>query len=198
MELSIQKRTIFGKKVSSLRKQSIIPATIYSKEFIEGIHIQFDKNSFIKLYNKIGTSTPMELSGDWVKKQLVLVHDIQTHPVTDALLHVDFLAVRKDKKVTADVSIILIGMSPAQKNNIWAVQLLKDSLEVEAFPQDLPHDIQIDVSSLEHLHDVIFVKDINVWNKVVIKDDENLAIVTITEIGVEESDVAETQEQVVS
>jgi large subunit ribosomal protein L25 len=105
-------------------------------------------------------STPIELVGDELK-QLVLVHEIQTHPVSDQLLHVDFLAVRRDKKVTADVSVVLEGVSLIQKNNIGSIQLIKDTIEVEAFPQDLPHDIKIDISKIEHLHDVIFVKDID-------------------------------------
>ena len=57
--------------------------------------------------------------------------------------------------------------------------MIKDFVEVEAFPQDLPHDITIDISVIQTINDTICVKDLKVSNKVEILDDAEQVIVTI-------------------
>jgi hypothetical protein len=56
------------------------------------------------------------------------------------------LAVKADEMVRASVSIVLIGVSPAEKDGIGKVQLVKDHVIVEALPRELPHDIKVDIS----------------------------------------------------
>ena len=76
------------------------------------------------------------------------------------------------------------------------IQLVKDVVEVEAFPQDLPHNIEVDLASVESVNDVIFVKDLKVSNKVTILDDGEQPIVTVVELADEEessSDVASAE-----
>lgn len=70
---------------------------------------------FLKVFSKTGKSTPIEVSGDGMD-HLVLVHDYQTDPVSDYLIHVDLLAVNKDEKVRAEVPLVIIGESPFEKN----------------------------------------------------------------------------------
>ena len=106
-------------------------------------------------------STPVELSGEGIN-ELVLFHDMQLDPVSDHVIHVDFLAVNKDEKVTAEVPLVLTGVSPYEKSGAGKVDLVRDTLEVEALPLDLPHDIQIDISSIETANDVIHVSDLKV------------------------------------
>lgn len=100
-------------------------------------------------------------------------------PVSDVLLHIDFLAIKADEKVTTEVSIILTGESPIEKLGEGKVQLIKDFIEVEAFPQDLPHNITIDISAIQNINDVIFVKDLKISDKVEVLDDPEQAIVTV-------------------
>ncbi|MBR4567800.1 hypothetical protein IKO18_05340 [bacterium] len=66
------------------------------------------------------------------------------------------------------------------------MQLVKDVVEVEAFPQDLPHNIEIDISKIETANDVIFVKDLQVSSKVRIVDDAEQPVVTVVELSDEE------------
>jgi large subunit ribosomal protein L25 len=63
------------------------------------------KNEFIKAFKEVGTSTVVDLTGD--SKELVLIHSYQLNPVKGELIHVDFLAVNADEKVTAEVRIIV-------------------------------------------------------------------------------------------
>ena len=108
---------------------------------------------------------------------------MQLDPVTDEVLSVDFLAVNQNEKVKTIVPVILIGDSKIEKLNEGKIQLVKDEIEVEAFPQDLPHNIEIDISKIESTNDVIFVKDIEISDKVRIVDDAEQPIVTVVELS---------------
>jgi large subunit ribosomal protein L25 len=191
MELTIQRRDITGKKVQALRKANLVPGIIYGKHLDAPIMISCDKTAFIKAYKQGWSATAITLKGDSVK-ELALVQDIQLDPVNDYVLHVDFHAVKADEKVHVSVPVILIGASSVEKLGEGKVQLVKDTIEVEAFPQDLPHDVTIDISTIATINDVVFVKDIDLGNKVSVLTDPEQALVTVVVIEdeVESSDEA--------
>jgi large subunit ribosomal protein L25 len=177
MELAVQARTLTGKKVNTLRRENIIPAIVYGRHMKQPMTVQFDKNAFLKVYRAAGESTVVDLTGD--NTELVLIHQISTNPVTDMLEHVDFLAVKADEKVQASVAISLEGVSPAEKDGLGRVELVKDHVLVEALPRDLPHDIKLDISGLKTLQDGIFVSDLQLGAKVTVLDDAEQPIVAI-------------------
>lgn len=195
MKLDVKSRTLTGKKVSQLRKQNIIPGVIYGKHTDKAILVSCDKNSFLKLFKRAGHSTPITIQWDWLD-QLALIHEIQVDPVTDMLNHIDFLAVSRDEKVTADIPVILVWESSIEKLWEGKIQLLKDTIEVEAYPQDLPREIKIDISKIQKMSDVIFVKDLDIWSKAEIVEDQEQAIITVMSFTeeVEETPVVETTE----
>ena len=120
---------------------------------------------------------------------MVLIHDFQLDPVSDIVLHVDFLAVSKNEKVTTEVPVLLVGESQIEKLGEGKIQLIKDFVEVEAFPQDLPHDIKIDISEIKTVNDTIFVRDLKFSDKVTVVDDLDQPIITVASLddGVEET-----------
>ncbi len=189
MKLNVQSRQLTGKKVKQLRNQDIIPGVIYGKRTKEAILVSFPKNEFLRLFKKAWQSTPVTISWDGID-QLVLIHEIQVDPVSDFLIHVDFLAVSRDEKVVASIPLILTGESNIEKLGEWKIQLLKDTVEVEAFPQDLPHEIKIDISNIQKMNDVIFIKDLDIGAKAEIVEDLEQAIVTV--VAFEEEEVEET------
>jgi len=190
MKLAVTKRIIKKKAVKKMRKEEQIPWVVYGKHMDKAIEVAFDKQAFIKLYKKAG-STPITLKGDDVD-QMVLVHAIQLDPVTDYLLHVDFLALTKGEKVSSTVSIILEWESPIEKSGDGRVQQVKSEVVVEALPKDLPQELTIDISGLETTNDVLFLKDIKLPKWVEILDDVEISIVTIASLKGEE--VAEEEE----
>ena len=177
MKLSVTKRDLLGKKVKSLRAQGLVPAVVYGKHIGEPQTISCLKNDLLKVYKSSGYTTPIELKGDL--DQLVLINSFQLHPITDEIITADFLAVSRTEKVSADIPLVIVGESPLEKLNEGRVQLVKDTVEVEAFPQDLPPQIEIDASTLTSVNDVVFVKDLKVPSKVEITDDMELPVVTI-------------------
>lgn len=189
MKLATQTRTVIGKKGKLLRKAGLVPGIIYGRHLATPLIVSFDKVQLVKAIHAAGRSTPVELDGDGVD-QLILFHDIQLDPVTDHVIHVDCLAVKKDEKVRALVPVIMFGISPFEKNNLGRVQLIKAQLEVEAFPLDLPHDIQIDISVLENAGDVFHVSDIKISDKIVIIDNLDDAVLSAVEFKEEVEEVA--------
>lgn len=189
MKLTVTSRQ--DKKAKDLRKEGLIPCIIYGKHLSTSLAVACKRNDLIKKYKEAWYSTPITVSGDGID-QLVLIQDIQLDPVTDVLIHVDFLAVNKDEKVTTEIPVKMIGESMVEKLGEGKIQLLKDFIEVEAFPQDLPHDVTIDISAIKTINDVIVVRDLKFSDKVEVLDDPEQAIVTVLIITeeVEEAPVA--------
>jgi large subunit ribosomal protein L25 len=193
MKLAVQARSVFGKKLTPLRKQKLVPGVVYSKHLSETIAVSIDEVALKKAYAYAGSSTALELEGDGIK-QLVLFHDYHLDPVTDRFLHVDFLAVKADEVVEAEVHIIFEGEAPIVKLNQGQLQFVKHTIMVEALPMDLPHDIKVDISNITTLDDGVFVRNLDLGKKVKILEDGDQPIVVAVELSEEESSDAATSE----
>lgn len=174
-------------KQSKKLPQGIIAWVVYGKTVPQAYSIQFDKNSFIKLYRQCGSSTPFDLVGEGIK-QMVLVQDIQKDNVSNVVYHVDFLALNKDQKVQTHVPLKFIGESLVEKSSLGRIQYLKDSLLIEALPADLPRELEVDITSIQTLNDSVFVSDIKVSDKIIIKEDKDLPVVVAVEISEEKEE----------
>lgn len=183
MKLSVKKRDIHGKKVKNLRAQGLVPAVIYGKH-VKAESISCVKNDLLKVYKACWYSTPVELTGD--VDHLVLINSLQLDPVSDEIISADFLAVSRTEKVAAKIPVVTFGESQLEKLNEGKIMLIKDEVEVEAFPQDLPSKFEVDISVLETVNDVFFVKDLKVSDKVTILDDPELPILTVSVLEDEE------------
>lgn len=109
-------------------------------------------------------------------------------------MHVEFLAVNKDEKVSAEVPLVLVGVSPFEKSGEGRVQLVMQTVQVTALPLDLPHDIQIDISVIEHEGQVLHVSDLKVNDKIHIDEDADAPILTalVNEVAKEDEEVLDT------
>ena len=177
MKLSVKKRDVFGKKVKNLRAQGLVPAVIYGKH-VQAESISCVKNDLLKVYRTAWYSTPIELTGD--VDQLVLINSLQLDPVSDEIISADFLAVSRTEKVSAKIPVVTFWESQLEKLNEGKIMQIRDEVEVEAFPQDLPSKFEIDISVLQTVNDVFFIKDLKVSDKVTILDDPELPILTVS------------------
>jgi len=195
MSLSIQYRQVKGKKLKSFRKQGLVPGVIYGSSLDKNINVFVEKIPFLKEYAKAGSSTPIVLKAEDGKEFWVLVRDFQKDPVKDFLQHVDFQVVVRDEKVEAEVPVVLVGESEVEKNKIWQIEQLLQQIRVSAYPQDLPHDIKIDLSDIKTTNDVIFVKDLKLGEKVEILEDPEAPIITVVALQEEEAEEAPVAEE---
>ena len=178
LSLKAKKRETLGKKVSSLRKQGLLPAVLYGPK-IKNINIEINQKEFEKVYEQAGESSLISLEIE-DKNYTVLIYDIKNDPLKESFEHVDFYQPILTEKVEANIPIIFEGESPAVKD--LGGTLVKEIQEilVKALPQKLPHEIRVDISRLKNLEDEILVKDLNLGEDVEAdkEPDEIVAIVT--------------------
>jgi large subunit ribosomal protein L25 len=194
-QLSATVRTITGKKVKQLRKQGIIPATIYGQEMTP-MSVQFVEKEINSVFDHVGESGLVDLMVD-NKKMPILFRNPQYHPVVGSLTHVDCFKVNLKEKIATFVPLEFIGESPAVKAGNVLVEVLNE-VEVEALPTDLPEKIEVDLGALESLDSVITVANLVFdKSKVEIKTDVEQLIAKVEEPKVEEEPVAEETGEVV-
>jgi len=176
--LKAEKRKVFGRKVKILRREGIIPGNVYGKK-IKSEGIQVDQKEFEEVFKETGETGLIELVLGKEKKA-VLVHNLQTDPLEDTIIHVDFLQVDLKQKVSADIPVEIVGEAPAEKQGMGTLVQYIDEIEVEALPTDLPEKFEIDVSILAEVDAFISVKDLKVEkDKVKIENDPEQIIVKI-------------------
>lgn len=184
-EIKTEKRDLFGRKVKTLRKSGNLPANIYGKGF-KSKAIQLSAKDFGKLFQESGETTVINLK---LKDEdiPVLIHNVQTDPVSDEIIHVDFLKVDLKQKVTADVPVELVGEAPAQKQGLGTVVQYINELEVEALPNDLPEKFEVNISVLAEVDQAIQIKNLDYEKtKVEVKEDPEQIIVKIEPLQKEE------------
>lgn len=147
------------KQVAKLRKQGKIPAVLYGHK-VNPESLTVDYSVFEKLFKQAGESTLVDLIVDEKKPVKVLIQDYQLDPITNQISHIDFYQIKMDEKLHAVVELKFINEAPAVKESNGILVTNTDSLEIECLPQDLVHEIEIDLSCLEKFDDAIHVKDI--------------------------------------
>jgi large subunit ribosomal protein L25 len=194
--LKAKKRTVTGKQVKRLRREGFLPAVIYGHH-VEPVAIMLDAHETGIVLPRISQSKLITVSVEGGKDYPVLVREKQRNYIKKVYTHIDFLAVSLTEKLHADVAIELTGEAPAVKEFNATIVTGLTKIEVEAFPQDLPNRIIIDISGLNEIGDSLYVRDLVVSDKVRVITDgsEILVVATATkEEAVEEVAVVETAE----
>lgn len=156
-ELKAKPRVELGKKTNALRRAGFLPAVIYG-EGVKSEPLSILYKDFEKIYKEAGESTLIGLDVDG-KPYNVLIHDIRRDPITGKPIHADFYSVRMDKEIKTKVPVEFFGESPAVKNEGGILVKVMQEVEVEALPQNLPHSIRIDITSLAKFEDRILARD---------------------------------------
>jgi len=175
--LKASKREIFGRQVKKLRQQKLIPANVFGSHIkSQALTIKFE--DFRLVYGEAGDSSIVYLKIDGESKDRpVLVRPPQLHPVTRMPLHIDLREVNLKEKIKTMIEVVLIGEAPATSQGALIIQL-KNEVEVEALPTDLPEKIEVDITGLEKIEDMILAKDLKIdRTKVELQlDDEEVVV----------------------
>lgn len=185
-ELTVEPRKLFGRKVKQLRSRGLVPANIFGKK-IQSQAIEATEKELLPVMRQAGETglIHLKIKGS-DKTHPVLVAGYAQDPVSGAMLHVDFHEVDLKQKVTAMVPVKAVGESEATKSGLVLV-MLKNELEVEALPTDLPEAIEVDITGLVNVDDSIHAKDLKLdRSKITILAEEDELIVTIQEPAKEE------------
>ena len=158
IELKAKPRIILGSQVKTLRKQGYLPGVVYG-EGIESQAISMTFIDFERVLKQAGESTLVTLDVDG-KKYNCLIHDIAHDALRGNPIHADFYAVRMDKPIRAMVPIEFIGESSAVKSEGGVLVKVMHEIEVEALPQNLPHEVHVDLGLLSTFESKALIKDI--------------------------------------
>ena len=195
--ISAKIRKKLKRGLNSLRKKGRIPAVLYGRK-VKSVPLEVDYKDFEKIFREVGESSLISLKIEDEKKTYqVLIHDIQKDPISGKFIHVDFYHPSLTQKTEAVIPLKFVGESEAVKN--LGGTLVKSILEVEvkALPQDLPHEIEVDISKIKTFDDHIKIADIKVPSKVEIlreKDEIVASVVAPEEEEVEVSQESKTEE----
>jgi len=191
-KLDISSRNETGTKESRIvRKKGFIPGVLYySGE--EAVSISIEKSVLLRAMNSGQRIFEINQDGD---SQYTMLKQVQYHPVTDEVLHIDLMRVRRSEKMTISVPIVLVGDAIGVKEGGVLSQSLTQ-VEISCYPTDVPEKIDLKIDGLE-LNSALSVGDIDTGSEdIELISDASLNIVSITtpvseEVADEEVDVDE-------
>ena len=143
--LKVEKRDM-NESLGEIRKAGKMPAVFYGKKEAS-TPIQLSYAIFEKTLKQAGESTILHLEGNDIDVD-VLIHDVDLDPVTDKPRHADFYAIEKGKKLEIKIPLEFIGVAPAVKDLGGILVKVMHEVEIEALPKDLPHKLEVDISTL--------------------------------------------------
>jgi large subunit ribosomal protein L25 len=180
-------------EVKKLRASGRVPAIIYGRqagpqnlevnatEFEELVHHSVSENLLVDL----------SVENDARARRLVLVQEIQHHPLDGKVLHVDFHEVTENEKVIVLVPVETVGEAVGVKTGGGVLEHVLFKLKVRALPKDLPEQIIIDVTHLE-LGKAIHIGEVKAPDRVEILGDKNITVIAVALPRTEEEEAAAT------
>lgn len=178
LTLKAKIREKIGKKVKKLRKQDILPAVLYGPK-IKNLSLEVDLKEFENIYKEAGESSLISLEVE-DEKFPVLIHEVKNDPLTDKPIHIDFYQPILTEEVEATVPIVFEGEAPAVKELGGTLVREISEVEVKALPQNLPHEIKVNVENLKTLEDEILIKDLRLPEGVTIQREQNEIVAVVT------------------
>ena len=152
------KREHVGKVATkALRNAGKVPCVIYGGE--NPIHFSADELSFSKLVYTGDAHTVVIVLEDGNKIDAVM-QDVQFHPVSDKILHVDFFQLHEGKEINMIIPVKVIGTAPGVRDSGGNLSRNKRKLTIRALPKNLPDFFTVDISNL-NLNDSITVADLS-------------------------------------
>jgi large subunit ribosomal protein L25 len=187
-ELSAEPRTALGKgAVGRLRRRGLVPAILYGAGSapvplaVAPVEVQ----RALRAHAAGGILVGLRLPGE-AEARPAVVRDLQFHPVRDALIHIDFQAVRMDEEITVEVPVHVVGEAAGVKDQNGVLAIVMRTVEVSCLPSLIPERIDVDVSALR-IHDVATIADLRLPEGVRVTMPSTQPIVTVAPPMAEEA-----------
>lgn len=196
-KIKAEKRDVFGKNVSRrLRREGMIPAILYGGD-ASNVPLTLRKEEiFMILKSDTGENTVFQVSFDSEIRD-VMIKELQKDPVTDEILHADFVHIAMDKVIRVSVPVMIVGEAVGVKAEGGFVDFITREIEVECLPKDIPEHIEIDISEL-HLRQSLKAEDSALPEGVkLITSSDTLLVMIEVPVKEEEIEVEEEVEEVI-
>ena len=197
-KIKAEKREIIGKNASRrLRREGMIPAVLYGGGS-SNVSLTLKKQDvFMILRSDTGENTVFQVSFDSESRD-VMIKELQRDPVTDEILHADFVHIAMDKVIRVSVTVVSMGEAVGVKAEGGFVDFVTREVEVECLPKDIPEHIEIDISGL-HLRQSLKAEDITLPEGVkLITSSDTLLVMIEVPLKEEEIEVEEEEEEVIA
>ena len=195
LELQLSPREEIGKKVKKLRRNGVTPVHLFGRG-TQSTALQVETRVLRRILPRAGTNVPISVAVDGQNdKNICFVREVQRHPVTDDVLHVDFMRVDVSQRVTAEVPIILEGQSPAVEDQSGTLLQILNTVRVESLPMNMPGAFHVDISALDDFEKAIRVGALQTDEDVTILMGPEEIISTVVPPRIEEEVAEEVLEE---
>ena len=187
------RKTTGSAKSRQVRRANLIPGIVYGGDSKPTV-IQADRKAYDRIYRQhAGESLIYHINlvdgGKKISDFPAIIKDVQLHPVTDEVIHIDFNRISLDKEIEIKVKILIKGEAVGVKKDGGTLEHLMWELDVICLPTNIPHHLEADVTNLG-VHDSIHVKDLVLPKGVITKHDPESVVITIAGSMREETAIA--------
>ena len=151
-----QRESVGKSSTKALRNAGKVPCVVYGGE--KPVHFSADEISFSKLVYTPNAHTVI-ISLDGKEEINAVIQDIQFHPVTEKILHIDFFQLFENKEINMTIPVKFSGNAPGVRLEGGLLFKNKRKLYVKALPKNLPDFISVDLSNL-NLNDKVTIQDL--------------------------------------
>ena len=189
LAISVKQRENVGKtSTRALRNQGKVPCVLYGGEKQVTFHAH--ENDFRKLvYTPDVFIVELDIEGSKVK---AIMQDIQFHPVTDKILHIDFLEISDDKAITVSIPVILNGLAIGVRDG-GNLMFRRRKIITKGLSANLPNAIEINIEDVK-IGQFIYIKDLNVEGCEFLAPDSSVVVGVKMSRGAVETDEEEGEE----
>ena len=179
LKINAQLRTESGRNaVKKIKQAGFVPAVIYGAKD-PSRNLQINEREVSRLLgHATSESVLVEVAIQGGDTKTALISEVQHHPVTGAILHLDLHAVAMDELLTAEVNVETTGEPAGVKTGGGVMEIILRTLEIECLPVDLPEAITVDVSALE-IGQAIHVRDLTLPKGVTVLNDADLTVISV-------------------
>jgi large subunit ribosomal protein L25 len=161
LELTLDPREAQGKANKRLRRAGLVPGVVYGKGQ-DSTPVQVEAKTFETLYRAAGRTSVVKLRLPGTSRATSgIIKHVQRNPLSGRAVHVDYFLVNLKQEMEFDVPLVFTGEAPAVEETGGTLLHNLSSVHVKALPNDIPHEIQVNVSTLVSLDVAIHVKDLS-------------------------------------
>ena len=183
MEITVEcQKRAEGSKPRALRREGLIPASLYGHKGTESMMLTVKAKTLEKLLKQAGVnSTVVDLNiPDLSWRGKTLLREVQIHPVKRWAYHVSFFALSEQASVEVEVPVHFVGEAPGVKVEGGVLDLVLMQLEIKCAPDNIPDAIEVDISGL-HLKDILYVSELVLPAGVVVVGDPGRAVASVVQ-----------------
>ncbi len=188
--VELQKREVIGKGLNKLRTDGVVPAVVHNPGE-ESTHVMGNFQELTKVYSQAGKHHAVQLKFDG-KEQLAIIKHADFDPKKHQIRHLVFQAIKQNEKLTTEVPIVLEGDAPAEMVGLLVITNV-DTVEIEAFPKDLPDNLVVDATGLAEIGDKLHVSNLVVPSGVTVLTDPETTIAVVEETKAQISEESEEE-----